>query len=99
MLNHLDRKILKYIMEEKHPVSNKELALSCNVAINTIRKEIALINEEMEKHGVSIASKTSVGNYLEIADRTLAGPYLEKCGICATVTSGWTTSTHLRFIT
>ena len=78
MLNHLDRKILKYIMEEKHPVSNKELALSCNVAINTIRKEIALINEEMEKHGVSIASKTSVGNYLEIADRTLAGPYLEK---------------------
>ena len=50
MLNHLDRKILKYIMEEKHPVSNKELALSCNVAINTIRKEIALINEEMEKH-------------------------------------------------
>ena len=52
MLNHLDRKILKYIMEEKHPVSNKELALSCNVAINTIRKEIALINEEMEKHGV-----------------------------------------------
>ena len=58
MLNHLDRKILKYIMEEKHPVSNKELALSCNVAINTIRKEIALINEEMEKHGVSIASKT-----------------------------------------
>ncbi len=78
MLNNLDRNILKYILEEKRPISNKELALHCNAAINTIRKEISLINEEMEKHGFYIASKTSVGNYLEIVDPARADPYLEK---------------------
>lgn len=78
MLNNLDRNILKYILEERRPISNKELALHCNAAINTIRKEIGLINEEMEKHGFYIASKTSVGNYLEIVDQTQAEPYMEK---------------------
>lgn len=38
MLNNLDHKILMYILEEKRPISNKELALQCDVAINTIRK-------------------------------------------------------------
>lgn len=78
MLNNLDHKILMYILEEKRPISNKELALQCDVAINTIRKEIGLINEEAEKHGFYIASKTSVGNYIEIVDQSLAGPYIEK---------------------
>lgn len=49
MLNHLDRKILKYIMEEKHPVSNKEL--SCNVHDQHHPKGDRLINEEMENMG------------------------------------------------
>ena len=74
MLNNLDHKILMYILEEKRPISNKELALQCDVAINTIRKEISLINEEAEKHGFYIASKTSVGNYIETVDQSLAGP-------------------------
>ena len=78
MLSELDWKILKFILNEKKPVSNRELALSCNVAINTVRKEIGLINREAEKHGFSIVSKTSVGNYLKINDTELAEPYVKR---------------------
>lgn len=78
MLNELDWKILKCILEENRPVSNRELALSCNAAVNTIRKEIALINEAVDKHGFSIISKASVGNYLSIIDHELADPYIER---------------------
>ena len=78
MLSELDRKILKAIMEADRPVSNRELSLHCGAAINTIRKEIGLINEEIKRHGFVIASRTSVGNYLEIVNPRAAGPYLER---------------------
>ena len=78
MLSELGRKILKTIMEAEGPVSNRELSLNCGAAINTIRKEIGLINEETKAHGVVIASRTSVGNYLELLNPRAAGPYLER---------------------
>ncbi len=77
MINELDRKILKTILEAKKPVPNKDLALRCDAAINTIRKEIMIINEEAQKHGFCIASKTSVGNYIEMTNPDVAIPYLE----------------------
>ena len=78
MPSELGRKILKTIMEAEGPVSNRELSLNCGAAINTIRKEIGLINEETKAHGVVIASRTSVGNYLELLNPRAAGPYLER---------------------
>ena len=81
MLSELDRKILKAIMEADRPVSNRELSLHCGAAINTIRKEIGLINEETKSHGVVIASRTSVGKYLELLNPRAAGPYLDYVAI------------------
>ena len=77
MINELDRKILRIILEEKKPIANKDLAIRCDAAINTIRKEITLINEETRKHGFQVVSKTSVGTYIEIFDPELATPYIE----------------------
>lgn len=77
MLNELDWKILKHILACNTPVSNKELSLACNAAINTIRKELGVINETVRQHGFQIVSKVSVGNYLEIYDEILAKPYIE----------------------
>lgn len=78
MLNELDTKILKILFEEKTPVPSRDLALRCDVAINTLRKEIALLNEMAEQHGFRIASKTATGHFIEILDYGAAFPYMEK---------------------
>ena len=78
MLNDLDRKILNILIEERRPVSSKGLALRCDASINTVRKEISLINEEMSCYGFRIESKSALGHYLNIFDRKLAEPYIQK---------------------
>lgn len=77
MLNELDWKILKHMLACDTPVSNKELSLACNAAVNTIRKELGVINKTVRQHGFQIISKASVGNYLKIDDAALAEPYIE----------------------
>ncbi len=78
MLNNLDRKILSLILDRDAPVSGRELASVCGVSINTIRKEILLINEEMEPHGFFLEPRISTGIFLNIVKPELAEPYLRQ---------------------
>ncbi|MCC8066541.1 MAG: helix-turn-helix domain-containing protein [Clostridiales bacterium] len=78
MLNTTDKKILQIILEAEHPVTNGELSAYCDVAVNTIRKEIVLINKESEKYGFRIASRSAFGNYIEMTDPVTAEPYLSR---------------------
>jgi hypothetical protein len=78
MLNELNIKILQSLMEAKEPISSKDLAVHCDVAVNTLRKEIGLLNEIIEPHGFHILSKTATGHYIEILDDEMATPYMEK---------------------
>ncbi len=81
MLNGTDLIILNKLLDSTTPVSTKTLSQECVRSANTIRKEIDLINEEAEKHGCRIASKSSVGHYLEIIDPEAADPYLNNLRI------------------
>ena len=47
MLSTIGRKILQHISSCDSYVSGEELSKICNVSINTIRKEIDLINHEL----------------------------------------------------
>ncbi len=79
MLTDLDRTILQCVMESEQPVANRVLAIQCGAAVNTIRKEIKLLNGEIEgQYGVRVASKASVGNYLEVVDSAKAKRNLGK---------------------
>lgn len=78
MLSELDRKILKIIIESKNPVSSKYLSDAVGCAINTLRKEIDFINNEISEHGVEIISKTSLGIYLQINDEEKGNKYLAR---------------------
>ncbi len=82
MLNDLDRTILRSVMESEQPVPNRVLAIQCGVAINTVRKEIMLLNEEIEdQYGVRVASKASVENYLEVVNSAKANQKLDRLRI------------------
>lgn len=81
MLTELDHKILQTVFEEGEPISSKKLAMRCGVAVNTVRKEIALLNQEIEKQGLRIEMKSSVGAYPVILDTERALPYVNQLRI------------------
>ena len=74
----MEKKIFEIILNSSEPVSNRDLALNCKVSINTIRKEINLLNERLSQYGMCIVSQPSVGNYIEIIDSHLAIDYINK---------------------
>lgn len=76
MLTDLDKVILETLLGAQAPVASKELAQKCGVAINTVRKEIAIINREVAPHGIQIRSKTSQGHTVEITDPKAAQHYV-----------------------
>jgi len=78
MFNELDKKIVKIILEEKEPISSRSLALRCSVSVNTVRKEIGIINEIIEKYGFRIESRTAIGYYPVIFDEKQAVPYIQR---------------------
>lgn len=78
MLNDLDRKILKIVSEEAKPISSKELALLCNASVNTVRKEIGIINGIVEHYGFRNEARRSSGHSLIMFDRERAVPYIER---------------------
>ena len=78
MLDQLDEKILRILLEKSEPVSSKELSLQCKISINLVRKEIALINEKVNGHGFHIESKTSIGHYIVIDDPELSNHFIER---------------------
>lgn len=74
----MDKKIFEMILNSGTPVSNRDLALNCKISINTVRKEINLLNEQLSQYGIVIVSQPSIGNYIEIIDSTLAMGYLNR---------------------
>ena len=81
MLTELDHKILQTVLQEGEPISSKRLAMLCNVAVNTIRKEITILNREISGQGLYIEMKSSVGAYPVIADPERAIPYINRLRI------------------
>lgn len=77
MLNETDKIILERLLTAKEPVSGKELAALCGAAVNTVRKEIDLINEDISAHGLLIRSRLAMGYYVEVTDQELAGTYTD----------------------
>lgn len=60
-MNELSQKILNVILRQQEPVSGETLAALCGVSVNTIRKEIGLINEGLIPHGVMLQAQMSQG--------------------------------------
>ncbi len=76
MLSTIGRKILQHISSCDSYVSGEELSKICSVSINTIRKEIDLINHELAGKGCFIETKVAVGYSLTIRDPQAAAPFL-----------------------
>lgn len=81
MLTDLDHKILQTVLQEGEPISSKKLAMLCGVAVNTIRKEITILNREISGQGLYIEMKSSVGAYPVIVDPERALPYMSQLRI------------------
>jgi lichenan operon transcriptional antiterminator len=78
MLNELDQKILNALLSQENFISGQHLAEKCGVAVNTIRKEITLINAFMKEHGCSIQAQKNQGFSIVICDHEAADTYLEQ---------------------
>lgn len=78
MITELDQKILETVLQAAEPVPSWQIALNCNVSINTIRNEISVLNQEIAAQGICIKMKRSVGIYLEILDDRPAKAYLRQ---------------------
>lgn len=76
MLTAIERKILQHISYSEGYVSGEELSKLCNVSINTIRKEIELINQELTHRGCTIETKVAVGYSLIVQDPEIAASFL-----------------------
>ena len=50
MFTEVDYKILELVLQSPEPVPSRQLALVCDVSINTIRTEIDLLNQELAAH-------------------------------------------------
>lgn len=75
MLNGTGRLILNQILDGK-VCSSKQLADFCSVSANTIRKEIQILNKDLNQHGINIVSFVAKGFQLEITDPVRAKEYM-----------------------
>ena len=75
MLDDLSYKILYYLLKTEDPVSSNDMATYCGVSINTLRKNIEMINEDIRQHGISVVLKSSVGVYINVEDPEKAKDY------------------------
>lgn len=78
MFTEVDYKILELVLQSPEPVPSRQLALVCDVSINTIRTEIDLLNQELAAHGVCIRMKRSSGTSLEVLNEALARPWMHQ---------------------
>ena len=78
MFTEVDYKILELVLQSPEPVPSRQLALVCDVSINTIRTEIDLLNQELAAHGVCIRMKRSSGTSLEVLNEVLARPWMHQ---------------------
>ncbi|MBQ7888340.1 MAG: HTH domain-containing protein [Erysipelotrichaceae bacterium] len=78
MINERDKLILKKIIQSDRPLSGAYLSNICQVSINTIRKEINIINDYLEEHGCHIDIKVAIGYTLVIDDEAKARPFISQ---------------------
>ena len=76
MLNELGKTLLQQIAACHDYISSEELSKICNVSINTIRKEIDLINDYLRGHGCFIDTKIASGYCLTMVQPEQAQPFL-----------------------
>ena len=77
-MNELGNFILQILLRQDMPITSKQLSLLSDASINTVRKEIDFINEEIEPYGFKITSKKSIGHEIEIMDEQKASPILRQ---------------------
>lgn len=68
MLSLRQRKLLHYLQSQKTYTTGEELAGHLRVSSRTIRNDITEINSALERHGIRIVSKRSIGYLLESED-------------------------------
>lgn len=78
MFTELDYRILEFVLQSSDPVPSHQLAMACDVSVNTVRTEIDLLNQELDTHGICIRMKRSSGVSMEILDPTAARPWLHQ---------------------
>lgn len=78
MINERDKLILKKIIQSDRPLSGAYLSNICQVSINTIRKEISIINDYLAEHGCHIDIKVAIGYTLVIDDEEKARPFVSQ---------------------
>jgi len=78
MLNELDKNILNKIITSESHLSGAFLSQLCNVSINTIRKEIDIINDYIVDYGCHIETKIAQGYIFVIDEEAIATPFIDK---------------------
>ena len=76
MISELDKEILKKIVASEKPLNGAELSNMCHISINTLRKEIIIINDFLADHGCYIDTKIAIGYSLVIENAELANTFL-----------------------
>lgn len=77
-LTDLDMEILNCILHSKEPISGRSIAYFCNASVNTIRKEVALINEVLVHQGCYIDAQASVGYSFCVQDPVKGRALIER---------------------
>ena len=54
MFTELDYRILEFVLQSSDPVPSHQLAMACDVSVNTVHTEIALLNQELNTHAIFI---------------------------------------------
>lgn len=78
VLSELHEKLITYLLEKNTSVSGLELSKYCNVSLATIRKEILVLNQELQTHGCEIQSKKAAGYSLVIYDEKKAESFKQE---------------------
>ncbi len=76
MISELDKLILQKIITSDTHLSGVFLSQLCNVSVNTIRKEIDIINDFLVDQGCLIETKIAAGYNFVITDPDLANPFI-----------------------
>ncbi|NCB32581.1 MAG: hypothetical protein EOM64_01645 [Erysipelotrichia bacterium] len=78
MITELGKRILECLIIHDDVVSGQKISSFCSASINTIRKEIPSLNNELSDNGCEVESRTSLGYTLVLHDRKKANPYLAR---------------------
>lgn len=78
MITELDKSILQKVVTSDKPVSGGYLSRVCHVSVNTIRKEIGIINDYLKEYGCHIDTKIAIGYHFIVDEEELALPFIDQ---------------------